>query len=688
MKLIVLGAIALCCIRTGSAQTQPIPSQYQDAYNAVNSNLTSFGATISSQWDGTPAQVAYAPQLQTALSDLTTNLLQPNYYQVTVMSELNSLQALGAKAVTFHVNVPNLLPSYYSNPSDYQAYLNFYTTLMAELRSRGMKVVIEDTTAVVYPGTNGAGFTPYYQSLSWQTYMTQRAQLAANIAAVLQPDYLLLVGEPDTEANGTGQTNVNTVSGATQMVQGMIAAVQATGVTSVQIGAGCGSWHPQFLQFIQSFSSLPLNFIDMHIYPVNKNNLPNALSAVSMIQGAGKTPTMSEAWSYKESDADYTNGIPYQTIYARDVYSFWGPTDILFLQTMANFANYGKFAFLSPFWTHYFAAYLDYNVYGGQPDATVVQEASAAASQANMVGAFTGTGLAWENMLIPSPDTVAPQAPAPPALVAVSQTASSLSWTATTDNIGVAAYNIYRNGALVGTVNTPLTFPDLSLSPSTTYSYTLAAFDAAGNLSPQSAPLSVTTYGYPDKTAPTTPTGVKASGVSDIQINLTWAPSTDNVAVQGYEIYRGTAANNIAPYAVSPVNSFQDQNVGPSKTYYYQVDAYDAYNNHSAKSPVVSGCTQADTTPPTTPTNLSVVTQTGPVANLSWSASTDDYMVGSYQVYRGTSASNLQLIGGGAALTYSDTRLTSGKTYYYAVAAVDVSKNVSPQSALAVVTAP
>ena len=154
------------------------------------------------------------------------------------------------------------------------------------------------------------------------------------------------------------------------MLQGMIAAVQATGVTNVQLAAGCGTWNPAFLQFVQSFVTLPIPYIDMHVYPVNQNNLPNALTAVGMIQAAGKQATMSEMWVYKESNADYTSNLAYTTVFARDVFSFWSPTDVSFLQTMADFTNYGHFAFASPFWSHYLSAYLDYNTYGGLPDAT------------------------------------------------------------------------------------------------------------------------------------------------------------------------------------------------------------------------------------------------------------------------------------------------------------------------------
>ena len=688
-KLIVSGAAALVLLLpSGVAQTPSVPSQFQDAYNDVNAALTSFNATLAANGPAPSNPVLYSYQLQTANSDLTTNLLAPNYYPVTVLSELNSLQALGAKAITFHINFPAMFEPYYANPADYQAYLNFYTTLVNEIRSRGLKVIIENTIAIVFPGNNSGSFIPYYQSLDWPTYMAQRAQLAASVAQLFQPDYMVLVAEPDTEANSTGQANANTVNGSTQMLQGMLSAIQAAGVTNVQLSAGCGTWNPMFTQYIQSFIGLPLNLIDMHIYPVNNNNLPDAMAAVGMIQAAGKQATMSEMWAYKESDADYTAGLSYTTIYARDVFSFWGSTDISFLQTMSEFARFGNFAFVGPFWSHYYAAYLDYNTYAGQPDATLITTLATAATNANMVGAFTPTGIAWENINIPAPDVTPPVAPAAPTLKSVSQTGSTILWTPTTDDVGVAAYSIYRNNVLVGTVSSPLSFYDPSLAPNTTYLYTVAAFDAVGNLSPKSAPLSVTTFRYPDKTPPSTPSGLQATAFTDTQMSLTWIPSVDNAAVLGYEIYRGTNASNIAPFATSPVNTFLDLAVGPSKTYYYQVDAYDTSGNHSPRSAVVIGTALPDTTPPTAPSNPVAVEHSGPTVVLTWTGSTDDYLVASYQIYRGTSITNLQITGGVPAgtLTFSDTRAVVGKTYYYAVTASDVAKNISAMSPIIAIT--
>jgi hypothetical protein len=81
---------------------------------------------------------------------------------------------------------------------------------------------------------------------------------------------------------------------------------------------------------------------------------------------------------------------------------------------------------------------------------------------------------------------------------AASATQVNLAWQASTDNIGVTGYTIYRNGAVLTTVSgSTVTFSDATASPSTSYTYNVDAFDAAGNHSAQSSPASVTTPAMP-----------------------------------------------------------------------------------------------------------------------------------------------------------------------------------------------
>lgn len=87
------------------------------------------------------------------------------------------------------------------------------------------------------------------------------------------------------------------------------------------------------------------------------------------------------------------------------------------------------------------------------------------------------------------------QAPTAPAnLTSTGKTASSISlnWTASTDNVGVTGYDIYRNGSIVATT-TSTSYTDTGLNASTSYSYLVRAKDAAGNVSGNSNTISVST---------------------------------------------------------------------------------------------------------------------------------------------------------------------------------------------------
>ncbi|MFG3336553.1 RICIN domain-containing protein [Streptomyces tendae] len=89
-------------------------------------------------------------------------------------------------------------------------------------------------------------------------------------------------------------------------------------------------------------------------------------------------------------------------------------------------------------------------------------------------------------------DTAAPSVPGNLSVSDSSSSSVSLSWSASTDDTGVAGYSVLRNGSQVGTVS-DTSFTDTGLSASTTYSYAVKAFDAAGNLSAASEPVNVTT---------------------------------------------------------------------------------------------------------------------------------------------------------------------------------------------------
>ena len=142
-----------------------------------------------------------------------------------------------------------------------------------------------------------------------------------------------------------------------------------------------------------------------------------------------------------------------------------------------------------------------------------------------------------QDVTVNTGDTSAPTIPANLQATVVSSSEVRLTWTASTDDVGVSGYRIYRDGSLIAT-STGLIYSDTGLSAATSYVYRVAAFDSAGNASSQTAALTVNTG---DTTPPTVPAGVNATAVSSSRIDLSWTASTDNVAVASYRIYRNSA---------------------------------------------------------------------------------------------------------------------------------------------------
>ena len=105
------------------------------------------------------------------------------------------------------------------------------------------------------------------------------------------------------------------------------------------------------------------------------------------------------------------------------------------------------------------------------------------------------------------PDTQNPSTPTNLVAAAISSSQINLSWTASTDNVGVTGYRVYRGGIQIATP-TGTSYSNTGLSPSTTYSYTVAAVDGTGNVSAQSTSASATTQAAPPPGSWTPPIGI------------------------------------------------------------------------------------------------------------------------------------------------------------------------------------
>ncbi|HVG59614.1 MAG TPA: carbohydrate binding domain-containing protein [Hyalangium sp.] len=366
-------------------------------------------------------------------------------------------------------------------------------------------------------------------------------------------------------------------------------------------------------------------------------------------------------------------------------------------------------------------------------------------------------------------DTTAPSVPTGLAAATVTDRSVRLTWNASSDNVAVTGYTVFRNGTQVGT-STSTNYTDNGLTANTAYSYTVKARDAAGNTSAASSALSVTTR-PPDTAPPSAPTGLTASGVTSSSATLSWAAATDNYGVAGYYVFR-----NGTQIAAPSGTSYTDSSLSPSTTYSYTVKAADAAGNLSAASSalsvttgagntstvyyrkgfatpyihyrpaggtwttppgvampdsevpgyakytvnlgaatqlecvfnngsgtwdnnngsnyffptgtstfnagtITSGAPVVDTTAPSAPTNLSSPSKTPNSVSLSWTASTDDFGVTGYLIFRGGTQ-----VGTSTSTSYTDSGLASNTTYSYTVKARDAAGNTSAASAALSVT--
>jgi chitodextrinase len=243
-----------------------------------------------------------------------------------------------------------------------------------------------------------------------------------------------------------------------------------------------------------------------------------------------------------------------------------------------------------------------------------------------------------------------------------------LSWTAPSDNVGVAYYQVTMDGApLADTTATGVS--GIAAADGLTHDFSVVAVDGAGNLGPEAT----TQLTLPDVTAPGAPGSLLAKATGPTSVALTWSAASDNIGVTGYRLTRdGGFVANVAATATA----FIDSGVPSDHTYTYALTAIDAAGN---EGPGVSGSVtlvSVDVVAPAAPTGLKASAIGGRRVSLTWLASTDD-RPGTirYKVFRGT-----RRIAVVTTLGYVDRPASVG-WYRYRVKAVDAAGNVSVYTA-------
>jgi chitodextrinase len=264
-----------------------------------------------------------------------------------------------------------------------------------------------------------------------------------------------------------------------------------------------------------------------------------------------------------------------------------------------------------------------------------------------------------------TPDLTPPSQPPSPAATAASDTEVEVRWGAATDNVGVTAYEVLRGDEIVARTAGATSASEEGLHPARKYCYTVRALDAAGNRSIVSSAACATT---PDLTPPTPPGRPAAIPVSSTQMFVAWDPSTDDVGIAGYEVYRG--ASLVAKVTATRA---REKRLEAAHEYCYTVRAFDAAGNRSSAAGPICAVT-AEPSELSAPSDLRVRRISLTNILLQWEPSEVKGIL--YRVY----AQGNRDVGLTAATTFTPAGRLGAEPNCFRVAAVDTTGRESAKS--------
>ncbi len=300
--------------------------------------------------------------------------------------------------------------------------------------------------------------------------------------------------------------------------------------------------------------------------------------------------------------------------------------------------------------------------------------------------------------LSPTVAITAPQLPAAPtglSASANSATNAGLNWNASASGgLPVNWYLVFRGSSRSNltqiAITTQTSYTDTSMNAGSTYYYGVQAKDSGGDTSAMSSLVTVTA-----PQPPSAPTGLSATATSATMASVTWnVAASGGLPVNWYTIFRGSSSSNLTQIGIVAQTSYTDTSANPGTTYYYGVEAKDSGGDNSVMSTVVSMTTY---NLPSAPTGLAGAAassiapgapQVSYTINLSWNPATSGGLpISFYRVFRGNSPSNLSQVAADGQNAYTDSSVSAGATYYYAIEAGDTANDISPMSGAVSVTA-
>lgn len=429
--------LALSCPQSGVLMTVSIvvagdfppvtsvPSEHSTLYSTLGSALTSMDTVLSalSPTGGAPHPVTWATNVLVANSNNGPLLWGGDPYNsgtaataiAAAKTNIDALALFGCTGLTLSLNYPMLYGSTYNGGSqtnvDYAHYVDFYTQICAYIKGKGL--VLEIELGVAFSGTTFATIPVNYTGLTLTEFTAEFKTMAQAIITAYSPNYISIGTEFDTMvglliaggANTGGQSDpvdpLNTDAGAVAWATSILSGLSKVGgdSTVAKIECGQGTWLPSTR--VQGLCGVAgIDCISLHVYPTVPAVSGDGTTAhciancIGFAQGAGKRLTISEAWAYKSYIDEGASPATSQAIFRRDIFDFYEPLDIQFMDILRRCGEAQHIELVSLFWgsRYWFAgAMFLYNQANAQGSYTTLSATSSAAAIA-AAAAYTPGG--------------------------------------------------------------------------------------------------------------------------------------------------------------------------------------------------------------------------------------------------------------------------------------------------------
>ncbi len=365
----------------------PVPAQYRTLYSGLSAQLDGYQAAVKAMPTldlGGSAPLVAGVELLEANANRGSALFDPGVLS-DVFRDISHFKAMGITGLTLGIKLPYLLSSY--TGADAVRYLSFYETVAGMIRNQGMTIDVELSAAFCGTAYDSCTYTFPNTVAGFAAITAQQARI---VIQNIHPNYLTLISEDTTDATLTKDPTLDSVAGAIQFVS---ATLQAIGPhPGVAVGAGAATWQPP--AFNQTLLKLPIDYLDLHIYPIGPIEVANLVTDSEMAHAAHVPLVADEAWLFKTLTP--TGDPTSTTVYRLDNFSFFSPLDTRFAAITQEWARKAGVSYDSAFWS--------WQMFGYAPWTPALDAASypqlsttsdLAAIQAMMAGDVTPAGHAW-----------------------------------------------------------------------------------------------------------------------------------------------------------------------------------------------------------------------------------------------------------------------------------------------------